>query len=481
MALIDVRDNAEGLEPLTDVEAAVTWAMVEASPDGMLLADEDGVISLVNAQIEALFGYDRGDLLGCKVEMLLPERHRQVHTAHRTRYRVAPQPRSMGSDLELMGRRKDGSEFPVEVSLSPVTTNQGLRVVATVRDVTDRLEVEAHCHAVLAMIDGAHDAVLMFAPDTLIYTYANRGAELQLGYNRDELLKMSPLHIKPEFTETSFREQLEPLLAGDVDSHTFTTVHRRKDGTDIPVEVTLDCPPAAGPRQPRLVVALVRDITERIGAEAVIRRAESSLRMLEDRERLARDLHDLVIQRLFAAGMGLQAIHSAIADQHAAQRVFDTISELDLTIGELRTAIFQLTTNTTVADGIRGVICHATTQLGYAPTIIIDGDLKTIPTDLIEQLLPTLTEALSNVARHAQATRVVISLNIDHEAVNLTVSDDGAGIDPDSPRGNGLDNLTARACRLGGTVTIDSQPGTGTTLVWTALFAASMIAKSMEV
>ena len=469
MALIDIRDSAGALEPLTDVEAAVTWAMVEASPDGMLLADEDGVISLVNAQIETLFGYDRGELLGCRVEKLLPERHRQVHTAHRTRYRVDPQPRSMGNDLELLGRRQDGSEFPVEVSLSPVATNHGLRVVATVRDITSRLAIEAHSHAVLAMIDAVHDAVLMFTRDTLAITYVNQGAVLQLGYSRDELLLMSPLHIAPQFTESSFREELEPVLAGQVDSHTYTTMHRRKDGTDVPVEITIDCPLAAEARQPRLVVALVRDITKRIDAEEVVRRAESTLRMLEDRERLARDLHDLVIQRLFAAGMGLQSVLGSITDPKAADGVSSTVTELDLTIGELRTAIFRLSTitNESIAARIDAIAEHASVQLGFAPSITIDGNLDTITAQLREQLLPVLTEALSNVARHAQATRVDIALTINAETVDLAVSDDGVGIAPNAPRGNGLDNLITRARSYAGTVTIDSGHDNGTTLLWT--------------
>lgn len=469
MAHVDISDSADGPQPQSDVAEAITLAMVESSPDGMLLADEHGVISLVNAQIEALFGYDRADLVGYKVEKLIPERHREVHSAHRTRYRAAPKPRAMGGDLELMGLRHDGTEFPVEVSLSPITTNDGLRVVATVRDITDRLDGDAHRHAVLRMIGAAHDGVFMFTPDTLTFTYVNLGAELQLGYSADELLSMSPLHINPKFSQTSFRKLLGPVLSGEVESHTFTTMHRHKNGTDFPVEILLDYPPPAGPGKPRLVVALVRDITVRVEAEEAVRRSEASVRLLEERERLARDLHDLVIQRLFAAGMGLQAVQSSIENPRAAKRVFDTIIELDHTIGELRTAIFQLTNNVSdsVRDRIADIVDHATVQLGYRPNMSIDGDPETIPPPLCEQLLPALTEALSNVARHAQAARVDIDLVVDEENVQLTVSDDGVGINPDAPRGNGLDNLISRARSLGGFVSIESRPDDGTRLVWT--------------
>lgn len=461
--------GVSSLAPVSDVDGDSAWAMVESSPDGMLLSDEYGVISLVNAQISSLFGYERWELLGSTIEMLLPERHRQVHTANPTSRRAEPHAWTMGSGLELIGRRRNGSEFPIEVSLSPLTTNTGVRVVTTVRDITERVDTEAKSHAVLGMIEAAHDGVFMFAPDTLAFTYVNHGAQAQLGYDCGELLSMSLLHIEPEFTNPSFHQLLEPLLTGEVDSDSFTTMLRHKDGIDVPVEIIVDYPPPAGPGKPRLVIALVREITERLEMEEALRCSEASLRRLDDRERLARDLHDLVIQRLFAAGMGLQAIHSSIEDPRAAQRIVDTVTELDLTIGELRTAIFHLSsiTSESVAARIRAIAEHAGVQLGFVPTITIDGDPGGISAQLCEQLLPALTEALSNVVRHAQATRVDITLTIDDERIDLAITDDGVGIDPDVPRGNGLDNLITRARSHAGNVTIDSEAHNGTTLVWT--------------
>lgn len=470
MNQIDISSDSAQLRPLAEVDRAMTWAMVESSPDGMLLTDEHGVIMLVNAQIETLFGFDRVELLGCPVETLLPERHRQVHTAHRTRYRAAPRPRVMGGDdRELMGRRRDGTEFPVEVSLSPLTTNDGLRVVATVRDVTERLATESFGHAVLEMIGVAHDGVFMFEPESLQFAYVNHGAAAQLGYTSSELLTMSPLHIKPDLDETSFRELLRPLISGAVDSLTISTNHRRKDGRDVPVEIVLDYPPAVDSRQRRLVVALVRDITDRLASEEDQRRSEARLQVLQDRERLALDMHDLVIQRLFAAGMGLQAVVGSIGDQRTKQRISDTIDELDRTITGLRTAIFGLTNDasTSLTEHLDNVISYASGHLGFAPTVNIEGDIEAIPEDLGWQLVPALTEALSNVARHAQATSVEIAVRVDHETLSMTVLDDGFGIDPDAPRGNGLDNLFDRARHVGGELTIDSTPGQGTTLTLT--------------
>ena len=151
-------------------------AVIDAAPDGIIMADEAGEILLANRQIEHLFGYERGELLGRSVDDLLPESLRQAHRAHRTRYRAEPRTRAMGAGLDLRGRRSDGSEFPVEISLSPIKTDDGLRVVAVVRDITERIEAEAEAREVREILDTTRDGVLIFDADTLLFTYVNEGA-----------------------------------------------------------------------------------------------------------------------------------------------------------------------------------------------------------------------------------------------------------------------------------------------------------------
>src|SRR5690348_2955660 len=125
------------LRPLSDLSLTdeVVWQVLEAAPDAVVLIDAEGRIALANRQVESLFGYDRAELLGQHVETLVPDDMRRVHTAHRLRYRAEPRRRAMGADLELSGRRSDGSLVPVEIALSPLRSEDATLTIAIVRDV----------------------------------------------------------------------------------------------------------------------------------------------------------------------------------------------------------------------------------------------------------------------------------------------------------------------------------------------------------
>jgi PAS domain S-box-containing protein len=326
----------------------LAWALVEAAPDGIVCADENGTILVVNRQTEALFDYDRDDMVGRSVEELLPSRLRGAHRAHRAGYRVDPRTRPMGAGMQLVGRRSDGTEFPVEISLSPLETEDGV-----------------------------------------------------------------------------------------------------------------------------VVIAVVRDITERVSSEGRLREAEREVHILEDHERIARDLHDIVIQQLFASGMTLQGVWSRIREPELAERVAAVVDDLDRTIREIRSVIFGLQSREVDGEARRSEILRIVSDeravLGFEPRVRFEGAVEAIPERIGCELIPTLREALSNVARHAGARSVWVSVDVG-DAVLLRVEDDGVGVRPGSTPGHGLTNMAERAARLGGAFDVSPRVGGGCVVEWRVPF-----------
>ncbi|HEY7296188.1 MAG TPA: PAS domain S-box protein, partial [Dehalococcoidia bacterium] len=168
-----------------------------------MIVDSEGRITIVNQQAEALFGYRREEMLGQPIELLIPARFRGGHVAERRGYTAAPHTRPMGAGLELYGQRKDGGEFPVEVSLSPLQSDGQLLVISIVRDITHRRQIEAIVREqdlrLRALIDGVRDyAIFMLDPEGRIASWS-AGAERILGYEADEVLgKPFSLFYPPE-------------------------------------------------------------------------------------------------------------------------------------------------------------------------------------------------------------------------------------------------------------------------------------------
>ncbi|MET0461068.1 MAG: PAS domain S-box protein [Ilumatobacteraceae bacterium] len=454
----------------------LAWSMLDAAPDAALMVTESGDIAYVNDIAGRLFGYPPDDLLGRSVDDLLPTTQATVHRAHRARYCADPVARPMGAGLALSGRRSDGSHFPIEVTLSPLQLGGVVFVAAFVRDIGARVAVEDQLHRVLRTLDASDDGVFIFDATTLHFSYVNAGAVRLAGYAHDELLTMTPLHLEPSASKSEYRAIIEQLRSPDATSVTRRSTLCRQDGSEVAVERTHSLAPT-GRDGTSWMITVVRDITGPLAAESDLRKSQGALRateqflaVAEDRERIARDLHDTVIQRLFGEGLNLQSALVGL-DGPSVGRVQSTIDGLDETIKQLRLAIFSLSGDDSAPGGLRArllaVVTDATAGLGFDPHVEFDGPVETMADVIADHLVPVLREALSNITKHAGADSVRISIRLADD-VTLTVTDDGRGPAGAAATdgGRGLGNLAERAEELDGVFTMAPRPGGGTIVTW---------------
>ena len=267
-------------------------AILDAAPDAIVGVDEAGVIVLVNAQAERFFGYERCELVGQHLEILVPDRVRALHPQHRTGYLRNPRPRPMGAGMELAGRRRDGSEFPAEISLSAIESKTGTIVVAAVRDVSDRKRADAKFRGLL---EAAPDAVVCVGRDGRI-ALVNAQAERLFGYRRGEMLGQPVELLVPEHSRTAHPDHRRSYFADPNPRPMGAGAQlsaRRRDGSEFPAEISLA---SLDTEDGLLVTAAIRDVSDRLEAQAERER----LKAQADRERLQRQLHQS--QRLESLG-----------------------------------------------------------------------------------------------------------------------------------------------------------------------------------
>lgn len=316
-----------------------------------------------------------------------------------------------------------------------------------------------------AIVQWSDDAMLSLDAGGAIQTW-NLAAQRLLGYAAAEVTNRPVTSLIPAEHVADLAALLERAAAGESAAGQETHA-QRNDGTQVDVAIT-----CSAIRDPDGTVTgysvVLHDITVRLVAEAELAAARAEHALLAERDRMARDLHDRVIQRIFAAGMTLQTAARLARNPAAVTRIETVIGDLDTAITELRETIFTLRHGYRPHAGLRDQIIALTSEtapvLGFTPAVSFNGTPSTIPDQIAQHLLAVCREALSNIARHAGATTATITLSTGREVV-LQVSDNGRGLGQPS-RASGLANMRQRAETLGGTFQVTSQPGDGTRLEW---------------
>lgn len=245
------------------------------------------------------------------------------------------------------------------------------------------------------------------------------------------------------------------------------------DGTLVPVEISLSPLTHGG----RFVIAAIRDISDRLEGQRRLNAAHEQLALVGERERIGRDLHDVVLQHLYGMGLSAQAIATS-ADPATAERLESVVDEVDRIISEVRTIVFTLGPGGrrgALGQELTDVVAQASRVLGFTPALRIEGPVETLlPDEVRTEMVASMREALGNVARHARATHASVVIGIVDEQVVMTVVDNGVGPPADETvmrGGHGLNNLMSRAAAFGGTCTLtrrDPAEGSGAVLRWSA-------------
>jgi len=265
-------------------------SLLESIPDAIAAVDEEGLIVQVNSQTEQMFGYSHQELMGQKIEMLVPERYRPQHHNHRSGYGEKPKIRRMGAGLDLYGRRRDGSEFPVEISLSPVKSTHGMLILSAIRDISDRKQIEEElrkAHEELrrwtsqqlfdyrtrlaAIVDSSEDAIIGKDLDGVITAW-NKGAEHMYGYTAEEALGKPISIIVPKEQPDEIPKLLAKIRRGEAVEQ-YEAFRVNKDGRRLNISLSLS---PIRDSEGKIVgtSAIGRNVTEQKRAEDQLRQAQ---------------------------------------------------------------------------------------------------------------------------------------------------------------------------------------------------------------
>jgi PAS domain S-box-containing protein len=476
---------------------------LEFAPDAVIGVDEAGEIRLANSRTQAVFGYAREELIGRSVEMLVPEGLRSAHVGHRTGYFASPRTRPMGAGLDLYARRKDGTEFPCEISLSAVATAGGMMALAAIRDITDRKRDRDELRRAVRRLQAATDVAIAVGGETelrrVLDAIVERGRALVearaliiLLREGDDLVVAAtaalPGGLDPAVADLRIPAQhaSEAVLLGRFSGAELSLRESGRAliaallfrGDPLGVVVALDRvgePDRFDDEHQRLLEAFAASAATGVATARSMdeERLQNSIDSAEqERSRWARELHDETLQALAVLRMRLASALREESPEELQRTGQAAVEQIDDEILKLRRLITELRPASLDTIGLEAALQALAEQHRQASGIDVDCDLE-LPEEEEERPTPVLEtavyrmaqEALNNVSKHAMAQHAELGVRSRGDAIEVEVIDDGVGFEPSLVReGFGLVGMRERAALLGGTLEVASTKGAGTRL-----------------
>lgn len=477
-------------------------AVLDAAVDGIITIDQRGIVEAANPAAEKLFGYSSSEMIGRNVNMLMPSPYHEEHDGYLANYCNGGDRKVIGIGREVQGQRKDGTIFPLYLAVSEVSFGNRRVFTGFVHDLTDLKRAEERATQLGRILEDSLNEIFIFDVETLRFLFVNRGALKNIGYSNTEMFEMTPVDIKPEFTQQQFEDCIEPLKTHEQSEIRFDTVHQRKDSSRYDVHICLQ---KANWQGREAYIAIILDVTERKRVQKKLAALNEELEQrVDQRTKELRETQSQLIRKEKLAALGqlsggvaheirnpLGVIKNSVyylkvSSQQLDEDARECVEEIEREVETANRIVSELLDFTrdppshpetfslrqAIANAIRVARVPDGVQLSVAD--IADDVQLRADQGQVERVLVNLIRNAWQAMSGRGALSIEHSVQGDHAVID--VRDSGAGINAENlanvfeplfttkAKGIGLGLAVSRryAQRNGGSLTVESQEGEGT-------------------